>query len=102
MNQLICLLAIALVSSASLALAQDPVPSEDTYIDHEGRYKLLATTTLIGAVEGAAIPLALGSESDCTITSMMLAGASAGFFVPFMLTLDHPVPESPCRRYWAA
>lgn len=88
------ILAVMFVFGIQPASAQDPIPPNDTYIDQEGRYKLLATTTLIGALEGAMIPVALGSESDRTISSLTLAGASAGFFVPFMLTMDRPVTEA--------
>ena len=85
------------VAAEPAALAQETPaenPAAGDYIDHEGRYKLLATTTLFGAIEGALIPAALGVESERASSSLALAGASAGFFVPFMLTEDYPVTEA--------
>lgn len=69
-------------------------------VDQEGRYKLLAATTLLGAVEGALIPAALDVQSERVYASLPLFGAAAGFGVPFMLTRNRSVTEAEATMTW--
>ena len=67
---------------------------EQAGLDQEGRYKLLAATTLLGAEVGALLPAALSVDSDRIAASVPLFGAAGGFAVPFLLTRNKSVTEA--------
>lgn len=63
-------------------------------LNQEGRYELLFATTVLGLYEGGLIPIALDAENDDVYAAGPLIGATAGFFVPLLLTRNAPVTEA--------
>jgi len=62
-------------------------------LNQEGRYGLLASTTLLSLSEGALLGAALGLEGD-GIGTMTLLGGASGFFAPLLLTRNASVTEA--------
>jgi hypothetical protein len=60
----------------------------------DGRYRFLAATTLLGATEGTLFAVAAGGEDEDVLTAAPLLGATAGFFVPLLLTREARVTEA--------
>jgi hypothetical protein len=60
----------------------------------DGRWTLLATTTLSGGLHGLLLPVALGMDDPETLASLPLLGMAAGFGVPFLLTRGQFVSEA--------
>ncbi|MFB6248728.1 MAG: hypothetical protein ABEL97_09180 [Salinibacter sp.] len=58
----------------------------------EGRYGLIAATTVHGLIEGGLLAGALGTQDGNAATIVLLGGA-AGFFVPLFATQDTRVTE---------
>jgi hypothetical protein len=79
----------ALRARVSAALASAPPPP--VVVDQEGRYLLLAQTTLTGLVfYGWALPYSIGAD-EAGAGGLYLLTAGASFFVPFLLTADESV-----------
>lgn len=62
-------------------------------LNQEGRYGLLASTTLLSLSEGALLGAALGLEGD-GVGTMTLLGGATGFFAPLLLTRNASVTEA--------
>jgi hypothetical protein len=60
--------------------------------DDEGRYGLLAATTVLSLAEGALIGDAIGLESD-GVGTMSLIGGATGFFAPLILSRKRGATE---------
>lgn len=61
--------------------------------DDEGRYGLLAATTVLSLAEGALIGDAIGLEGD-GVGTMTLIGGATGFFVPLILSRARGATEA--------
>lgn len=59
----------------------------------EGRYGLVAATTIHGLIEGGLLAGTFGAEGSGAATLTLLGGA-AGFFVPLLATRNTPVSEA--------
>ncbi|PEN15203.1 hypothetical protein CRI94_02675 [Longibacter salinarum] len=62
-------------------------------LDQDGRYGLLASTTLIGLAEGGLVSAALGLDGEAA-GSVTLIGGATGFFVPLVLTQNANATEA--------
>lgn len=79
----------ALRARVSAAVASAPPPP--VVLEQEGRYLLLAQTTLTGLLfYGWALPYSIGAE-EAGAGGLYLLTAGASFFVPFILTADESV-----------
>jgi hypothetical protein len=79
----------ALRARVSAAVAAAPPPP--VVLDQEGRYLLLAQTTVTGLVfYGWALPYSIGAD-EAGAGGLYLLTAGASFFVPFLLTADESV-----------
>jgi len=61
--------------------------------DDEGRYGLLAATTVLSLAEGALIGNAIGLEGD-GVGTLTLIGGATGFFAPLILSRNRGATES--------
>jgi len=74
---------------------QERTPGDPRAALQDGRYRFLATTTVLGGYEGLflAAATAADAESAEVVATLPLLGAAGGFFIPLLLTSDAKVTE---------
>jgi hypothetical protein len=79
----------------SRGLKQERAPGDPRAALQDGRYRFLATTTVLGGYEGLflAAATATDAESAEVVATLPLLGAAGGFFIPLLLTSDAKVTE---------
>ncbi len=74
-------------------IAERSTASGERAFTQDGRYSLIAATTILGLAEGGLLSGAFGADDEQAV-ALPLLGGTAGFFIPLLATRDARVTDA--------